>query len=208
MIDFSLTLSNAGLRGANRTRTVCLGGLHLGLLALGIAFSAAPALGASDLLQYSDFGQPDILLSAATIRQSGESQIAAISQNDDFSTTDRSVYPIGKGNIADILQNGGYNQAYVKQAGNLNRVRIDQNGNNNYVDVSQTGVANTLDVTQTGLANTLMSSQSGTGNSIYLTQAGGNLAKLTETGERNSISVRQIVGGPSVSINLVGSGLI
>jgi hypothetical protein len=174
-----------------------------------VVAACSPGLPASaeDLLQYSDFGRADILLTAASIRQSGDSQIARIDQTLDISGTDRSLYPTGSGNIADILQDGSSNQAYATQSGNLNRLRIEQRGSNNYVSSTQIGVGNTLDVTQTGLANTLLANQTGTGNSIVLTQAGGNSAILTETGDRNAINVQQIVGGPNISMNLVGSGL-
>ena len=60
--------------------------------------SVAPAGAASDLLQYSDFGRADILLTAASIRQSGDAQIARIDQITDASNTDRAIYPTGDGN--------------------------------------------------------------------------------------------------------------
>lgn len=183
-------------RGDSRFWLGTLVGVLVGPLAL-----------AADLTRYSDFGQADILLTAASIRQTGDLQRARIDQVTDFTDTDRAIYPIGSGNIADIVQEGAGNQAYATQTGNLNRVRIQQSGVDNYVSSSQTGVDNRLDVTQTGLSNSLVSTQNGTGNSVSLNQAGGNQAIFNETGENNSITVRQIVGGPNLNINLVGSGL-
>ena len=150
----------------------------------------------AQVLSYADFGRADILMSAAAIRQAdGSGSVARISQELDISSTDPLLNPSGHGN-----------RAVLSQRGDLNRARIVQNGSDNLVDASQAGVDNRLDVTQTGINNSLVARQNGNGNRITLTQEGGNVANLTETGDNNSITVQQVVGGPSVSINLVGSG--
>lgn len=161
----------------------------------------------AQVLSYADFGRADILMSAAAIRQAdGSGSVARISQELDILGTDPMLYPIGHGNIADLSQTGSGNRAFLSQRGDLNRARIVQTGNDNVVNATQAGVDNRLDVTQTGISNSLVASQNGNGNRITLTQEGGNVANLTETGDNNSITVQQVVGGPSVSINLVGSG--
>ena len=173
---------------------------------LSAAGVGAMAQGAQ-VLTYSDFGRPDIVVSAASIRQvDGVDIVAYISQELDVSGTDLSQYPTGSCNIADISQTGSGHRAFLTQRGDLNRARIVQTGTDNLVEASQTGVANSLDVTQTGISNSLLASQNGRGNSISLTQAGGNVANLSETGDNNTISVRQVVGGASINLNLVGSG--
>lgn len=176
--------------------------LPYALLVLGMANA-----GAADLRRYSDFGQADIFLTAASITQSGDTQTALIDQKTDIAGTDRALFPIGNGNIADVSQDGGYDETYARQTGNLNRIRIQQDGFYNYVEATQNGVGNSLDVVQTGAENRLTSNQDGFGNTVYLRQAGGNLATFNEVGDNNSISVTQVVGGPALNINLVGSGL-
>jgi hypothetical protein len=168
---------------------------------------SAMAQSGAQLLQYSDFGRPDILLTAASIRQSfGDNNVARIEQVTDITGTDRALYPVGDGNISDVVQSGSGNRSFLTQTGNLNRARIEQNGLDNRVDASQTGVGNRLDVLQTGLSNSLLASQIGVGNSITAGQSGGNQANLTETGDNNTITVKQVIGGPNLNINLVGSG--
>jgi hypothetical protein len=177
-----------------------------------VGFVAPPAYGqaipkAANLLRYTDIGQADILVTAASIRQSGDHQTGSIDQKADVSTTDRGLYPVGQGNIADLVQDGSYNQAYLQQTGNLNRMRVVQDGVNNYVQATQIGVDNRLDLSQTGPENQLISHQEGTGNIITLSQAGGNVANLKEVGDRNEIHIKQVLGGAPVSIELIGSGL-
>jgi hypothetical protein len=172
-----------------------------------LCVAALPALAqmATNLRPLSDFGQADILLSAASIVQSGSRQKARIDQVSDVTGTDRLLYPVGVGNIADIEQAGADNEAYVSQTGDLNRLRIVQDGLGNWVDALQLGVDNRLDVLQTGAFNVLNSHQEGVGNRITITQAGGNVADLTEVGNRNEISITQVPGGAPISLNLVGN---
>lgn len=168
---------------------------------------ASGSVSALDLLPYSDFGQPDILLTAAAIRQTGYSQIARIDQTSDTSGTDIALYPLGRGNIAFIDQEGASNQAYATQVGDLNRLRIVQSGEFNMATTSQTGVGNSLDVLQTGSGNLLVASQNGVGNLMTVSQGGGNLANLVELGNFNTVNVVQSMGSAPVTVNINGSGL-
>lgn len=161
----------------------------------------------SDLIANSDFGRPDIPITAAAISQSGTGNIARIDQIFSQSLDDTSIDPTGRGNLAQIFQDGLNNQASILQQGNLNRARIVQNGSDNSAQLSQAGAGNTFDLTQSGDGNSVTATQIGVANSIVLEQLGGNTANLTENGDHNAINIQQAVGGMPVSINLVGSGL-
>ena len=161
----------------------------------------------SDLLANSDFGRPDIPMTAAAISQNGNGNTARIEQVFSQSIDDFSVDPTGRGNLAQIFQDGSNNQASILQQGNLNRARIVQTGSENSAELSQSGSGNTFDLVQTGIGNNVLATQIGVANSIVLEQVGGNTANLTETGDHNSINVQQAVGGPPISINLNGNGL-
>jgi len=165
------------------------------------------AIDFSDLMTNSDFGRPDIPMTAAAISQNGTGNIARIEQVFVTSTDDSSIDPTGRGNLAQILQDGFNNHASLIQDGNLNRARIVQTGSENTAELSQSGSGNTFDLAQIGIGNNVIATQIGVANSIVLEQLGGNTANLTENGDHNSINVQQAVGGLPVSINLVGSGL-
>jgi hypothetical protein len=156
----------------------------------------------------SDFGQPDIRVTAASIVQAGAANRARIDQTYAASADDAIIDPAGLGNIAAVSQNGNANQISVTQDGNLNRVRIVQTGDSNQASAGQSGAGNTLDAAQDGFGNMLLVTQTGVGNSIVLTQAGGNLATLNETGDHNAIQVQQVLGGATVTVDLRGNNLL
>lgn len=183
--------------------------LHLAALTVTLACAApvqAQDIGAPLLLN-SDFGKPDIRVTAASIVQSGTGNRARIEQTYAASADDAIFDPAGLGNIASVSQTGFANQVALTQDGNLNRARIVQNGDSNQASAAQAGAGNTLDVTQDGFGNSLLASQNGVGNSIVLTQAGGNQATLSETGNRNTIQVQQVPGGATVTVDLHGNNM-
>lgn len=189
------------------------GGTALGILltiCAALPLSSHAQVGAS-LLQYSDIGQADILLTAASIRQSnGSNLVGSIEQTLDSSTTDRTVYPIGNGNIADLEQSGSYNSATISQDGNLNRIRVVQSGSNNTVNATQIGVGNVADLAQSGMENSLTIYQNGNGNLITATQMGNSTANLQEIGDNNVITLNQSNGVQTLNVSnitLRGSGL-
>lgn len=169
------------------------------------AQTALPAASVAELIASSDFGRADILLTAASIQQTGHNIVGLIDQRQDISTTDRALYGVQGGNIAQIIQNGDDLDARIDQIGNLNRARIVQDGSGQIASAFQSGVANSVDIAQTGSGNLAITSQTGNGNLISLSQAGGNLAMLTEVGDRNQIRVQQVVGGAPVSLTLTGN---
>ena len=183
-------------------------------LCAGLSLAAACAAGAqaqdigAALVANSDFGKPDIRVTAASIIQAGTGNRARIDQTYATSADDAIIDPAGLGNIAAVSQSGNGNQVSVTQDGNLNRVRIVQNGDSNQASAGQSGAGNTLDATQDGFGNALLATQTGVGNSIALTQAGGNLATLSETGDRNVIQVQQVFGGATVTVDLRGNNLL
>ncbi|MBV8503828.1 MAG: hypothetical protein JO006_19175 [Paucibacter sp.] len=174
--------------------------------AIGHAQTAPVSLGSS-LLRYTDIGQADILLTAASIRQSnGNNLTGTIDQTLDTSSTDRTVYPIGTGNIADIEQSGSYIQANLVQNGNLNRLRVVQSGSNNSVSATQLGTGNVADLSQSGMENSLTIYQNGNGNLITATQVGNGTATLQEIGNNNVITMNQPLNGKIVSLTIIGNG--
>jgi len=176
--------------------------LSAAVLICGPLTSHAQQIG--DLTRYSDFGQPDILLTAASIRQSGDHHIGVIDQRTDISSTDRTLNPIGDGNIADLVQDGSYNEAYLSQTGNLNRIRVEQSGSYNRTEITQDGVANTVDLKQDGFNNQATLTQIGTANTLDLQQTGANNYLISiQNGDSNSISFSQ-VGGNSAVLNQYG----
>ena len=182
-------------------------GLAVVCAAACVAAAQAQDIGAPLLLN-TDFGKPDIRVTAASIVQSGSGNRARIEQTWFPSADDAIIDPAGNGNMAAIEQTGDANQATLTQDGNLNRARIVQNGGSNQASAAQSGAGNTLDVTQDGFGNNLLATQTGVGNSIVLTQAGGNTATLSETGDRNTIQLQQVFGGAAVTVDLRGNNMV
>ncbi len=180
---------------AATVRSVVRGGVVLGAALL---LPAAPAMAAVDLTEYSDFGQADILLTAATIRQSGGDHIALIDQTLDGDT----------GNIAQIDQEGGHNEAYVTQIGDLNRARVVQSDDDNIATITQEGIGNSIDVSQTGLGNVLNGVQRGNGNVANITQTGDSNVTFFEIGNDNIVNISNPVAGVPVQVFIVGNGVI
>ncbi|MBV8124194.1 MAG: hypothetical protein JOY60_08175 [Burkholderiaceae bacterium] len=186
----------------------CIALAACAVLPLGAHAQVSPG---AALLKYTDIGQADILLTAASIIQSnGNNLVGSIDQTLDTSTTDRSLYPLGNGNIADVEQTGSYNSATIVQNGNLNQIRVIQSGSSNTVNATQIGVGNYADISQSGSGNTLTTYQNGTGNIITASQLGNSAATLQEIGDNNVITLNQLPGIQTLNVSNVtlrGSGL-
>jgi len=168
-----------------------------GVLGVGLLLSYSPAMAAVDLTEYSDFGQPDILLTAATIRQGGDDHMALIDQTNDG----------GIGNIAQIDQEGTANQAYVYQIGDLNRARVAQYDSDNRVTITQEGIGNSIDVSQTGDGNVLNGLQRGEGNVANITQTGDSNITFFEIGNNNILNISNPAAGVPVQVYIQGDGV-
>ncbi len=169
-----------------------------GVLGASLLLSATPAMAAVDLTEYSDFGQADILLTAATIRQSGDDHVALI---------DQTIEDGGTGNIAQIDQEGGTNAAYVTQIGDLNRARVMQYDTDNLVTITQEGIGNSIDVSQTGFGNVLSGLQRGEGNVATITQTGDSSITFSEIGNNNILNISNPAAGVPVSVYIQGNGV-
>ena len=169
-----------------------------GVLSAALLLSAAPAMAAVDLTEYSDFGQADILLTAATIRQSGDDHVALI---------DQTIEDGGTGNIAQIDQEGATNAAYVTQIGDLNRARVMQYDADNLVTITQEGIGNSIDVSQTGFGNVLSGLQRGEGNVATITQTGDSSITFFEIGNNNILNISNPAAGVPVSVYIQGNGV-
>ncbi len=191
----SVPFEHHELRLAAAVRLAVRGG---GVLGTALLLSAAPAMAAVDLTEYSDFGQADILLTAATIRQSGDDHIALIDQTIDAG---------GTGNIAQIDQSGANNQAYVTQTGDLNRARVVQFDSDNQVTITQTGIGNSIDVSQSGSGNVLNGLQRGDGNVATITQAGDTSITFAEIGNNNILNISNPAPGVPVLVFINGNGV-
>jgi len=176
-------------------RSVVRGG---GALGAALLLSYSPAMAAVDLTEYSDFGQADILLTAATIRQSDGSHIALIDQTLDGDT----------GNIAQVDQEGGHNEAYVTQIGDLNRARVVQSDDDNIATITQEGIGNSIDVSQTGFGNVLNGLQRGNNNVANITQTGDSHVTFYEIGNDNIVNINNPAAGVPVQVFIVGNGVI
>ena len=169
-----------------------------GVLGAALLLSAAPAMAAVDLTEYSDFGQADILLTAASIVQSGDGHIALIDQTIDGG---------GIGNIAHVDQSGATNVAYVTQTGDLNRARVVQSDSDNLATITQTGIGNSIDVLQSGMGNQLNGLQQGDGNVATITQSGNSHITFAEIGNNNILNISQPSSGVPVAVFINGNGV-
>ena len=168
-----------------------------GVLGAALLLSYSPAMAAVDLTEYSDFGQSDILLTAATIRQSGDDHMALIDQTNDG----------GTGNIAQVDQDGATNAAYVTQIGDLNRARVAQYDSDNMVTINQEGIGNSIDVSQTGYGNVLNGLQRGDGNVANITQTGDSNITFFEIGNNNILNISNSAAGVPVQVYIQGDGV-
>lgn len=157
-----------------------------------------PAAAAVDLAEYSDFGMADVLLTAATIRQSGNDHRAMIDQTADIG---------GTGNIAQIDQSGDGHVAYVTQVGDLNRARVLQSDSYNEAYVTQTGIGNSIDIVQSGSGNWLSAQQVGNGNVANVIQAGDSRISFAQIGDNNTINISPSSTGVPVVIAITGNGV-
>jgi len=57
--------------------------------------------------------------------------------------------------LADVQQNGSYNEVYLDMSGDQNATAIRQNGNGNYVEIELDGEESTLGVLQNGNDNSV-----------------------------------------------------
>ena len=169
-----------------------------GVLGAALLLSVAPAMAAVDLTEYSDFGQADILLTAASILQSGDGHIALIDQTIDAG---------GTGNIAHVDQSGSTNLAYVTQIGDLNRARVVQSDSDNLVTITQHGIGNSIDVMQSGMGNQLSALQLGDGNVATITQTGGTSITFAEIGNNNILNISNPAVGVPVLVVINGNGV-
>ncbi len=168
-----------------------------GVLGVALLLSYSPARAWVDLTEYSDFGQSDILLTAATIRQSGDDHLALIDQTNDG----------GIGNIAQVDQEGATNAAYVTQIGDLNRARVVQYDSDNMVTITQEGIGNSIDVSQTGYGNVLNGLQRGDGNVANITQSGDSSITFFEIGNNNILNISNPAAGVPVQVYIQGDGV-
>jgi hypothetical protein len=157
-----------------------------------------PANAAVDLSQYADFGAADLLLTAATIRQTG---------NDHRAMIDQTAYPGAAGNLALIDQAGDTHVALVTQVGDLNRARVQQSDSRNEAHVTQTGIGNSIDIWQSGVGNWLSGQQVGNGNVANIVQSGESRISFSQIGNNNTVNLMQPSTGAPVVISITGNGV-
>jgi len=170
------------------------------LVLAGVAWlqASSPAAAAVDLAQYSDFGMADVLLTAATIRQSG---------NDHRAMIDQTAYTGATGNIAQIEQTGAMHVAFVTQVGDLNRARVVQSDSGNEAHVSQTGIGNSIDIWQSGTGNWLSAQQVGNGNVANIVQPGDSRISFSQIGNNNTVNLLQPSTAVPMFIAITGNGM-
>ena len=155
-----------------------------------------------DLSIMSDFGAPDFSRNSALVVQNGNANRANILQSNDLGSV--------SGNYAEIKQVGGGNDASITQSGgDHNRARIDQTGESHIAKVTQTGFTNSADIIQTGRGNALDATQTGNNNSIIFSQLGLGKVNLVQSGNDNTLDIKQAAGtgtGTTTTIRQDGNG--
>jgi hypothetical protein len=160
---------------------------HLGLHAADLAAAIAPDLAAAELHIIS--------ATAAYVTQTGNNNMALISQ-------EGSTF----GNFSNIGQVGNNNYAIAVQNGDLNFVNIQQLGNDNNANSAQSGFSNAISLTQLNDANQFNGVQQGSNNTFNAIQNGNSMVNMQAQGNGNNISA-DMPAGKNYTINIVGDNI-
>ncbi|MEM9103802.1 MAG: hypothetical protein AAGB12_15945 [Pseudomonadota bacterium] len=98
------------------------------------------------------FGSHPTLSNSALIQQKGSVNTSILNQQ---GQNDLQLYQLGKGNFADLEQDGGFNRLLVVQTNDNNFLELNQEGYNHQAIVTQSG-NKSLSITQTGFSSNLV----------------------------------------------------